>query len=122
MRSVCGGGTQQRLFLLTPQLWSLNMAGDSAKVWKKGAEVSWGLLPAFYAVAHEGLSGDRLRASLKSQRKRQSSRSSSNPGISHKVLSTTLVWKRYTSLYTVAQRFCAEPGKSVPCELPLPSH
>lgn len=63
------------------------MAGDIARVQKKGAEGFWGFLSVFLPVAIKELSGDRVRVVLKSQRKGQSSRSSSNLGTSCKVLS-----------------------------------
>lgn len=111
---MCTGGTQQCLVLLAPHLRSSNIAGDIARVQKKGVEGFWGFLSVFLLVAIEELSGDRVRVVLKNQRKGQSSRSSSNLGTSCKVLSTILGWKSSVSLYTVAQNFCTEPEKSDP--------
>lgn len=112
MRKVCSGGTQQ-FFLLVLHLRPLNMAADIARVQKKWAEGFWGFLPAFCPV--EGLSDNSV--TLKSQRKRQSLRSCSNPGTSHKILSMILDWKSSIYLYIIVQSFCTERGKS-----PLSSH
>lgn len=118
MKSVHSGGIQQCLFLLAPHLWFSNTSGDTVKLQKKGAEVFWGFLPAFWHIAIEGLSDDRVIEALTSERK--SSRSSSNLGNSCKTLSTILYRKSSLSLSIIAQNFWMEPEKLDPWHASCP--